>query len=294
MEQAPLVYSSSKQFGIGVKSGAPDAPGLDVHIGFRALDAAYVPVAVAKQCGQGQTCSGITYNVVPINGMNTVSGLSKVDERQIATDRRIIDDGVKAIEQRARQKGVLTAQLAEISDLAKTRSRVTELESVSTATPSRALTPSEESELVQIKAKVARLAALDATAIQAEVDKIDIDNNASAKLVDQARERLGPLLAQRNEQTGDEKSDALSVYGTFNGDSTGNAQGATLKLGNTFSTGIAAQNVTQGLRDSAPIKATQECLAATEVILRSTEIKPDDKVLIVKSITSACGHRPTP
>jgi hypothetical protein len=93
LEQAPLVYSSSKQFGIGVKSGAPDAPGLDVHIGFRALDAAYVPVAVAKQCGQGQTCSGITYNVVPIAGMNTVSGLIPrlSDQDRWAHDRSPMD-----------------------------------------------------------------------------------------------------------------------------------------------------------------------------------------------------------
>jgi hypothetical protein len=295
LEQAPLVYSSAKLFGVGVKSGAPDTPGLDVNIGFRALDTAYVPVAVAKQCGQGQTCANISYNVVPINGTNNVNGLSSVDESQIASDSKVIEDGVKIIDERARRKAALTAQLAEINGLVTTRARVAELEGAPLATPPRTLSAQEESELVQIKAQVERVAALDAGAIGAEAAKIDADNTVTAKLVDEARERLKPLLAQRNEQTGDEKSDALSVYGTFNGDSSGNGQGATLKLGNTFSTGIAAQNITQGLRDSSPIHATQECLAATKVILDSASaITNDQKAVIIQGIVAACGHRQTP
>ena len=37
MEQAPLVYSSKQQIGVGVAAGTPDSPGLDVNIGYKGL-----------------------------------------------------------------------------------------------------------------------------------------------------------------------------------------------------------------------------------------------------------------
>lgn len=289
LEQAPLVYSSTKQFGVGVKSGAPDAPGLDLNIGFRALDAAYVPVAVAKPCPQVGTCNAAAHDIMRITGVNEVSGLSSVDEERIASYTKIIDDSLKAIEERSRRKGIIVDQLKEIRNLGTMRGRLAVLEGAAAEVPPRTLTAQEESELVQLRAQINRVSALNESDLNAEVAKIDADNAAAGRVVDDTRELRKPLLAQRNEQKGDQKSDALSVYGTFNGDSTGNAQGGSLKLGNTFSTGIAAQNITQGLRQSAPLKAMQECLSATKHILDDADIPAASKAVIVQGIVSACG-----
>lgn len=288
LEQAPLVYSSTKQFGVGVKSGAPDAPGVDLNIGFRALDAAYVPVAVAKPCPKGQTCRAGNHDIMRITGVNEVKGLSSVDEERIARYTKTIEDSVNAIEERSRRKGIIADQLKEIDGLGAMSARLKLLEGAATENPPRTLTTQEESELVQLRAQIDRVSALNASDLKAEVAKIDGDNAAAGRVIDDTRELRKPLLAQRNEQKGDQKSDALSVYGTFNGDSTGNAQGGSLKLGNTFSTGIAAQNITQGLRESAPLKAMQECLSATKVILDDANIPAASKTVIVQGIVSAC------
>lgn len=292
MEQAPLVYSSAKQFGLGVKSGAPDAPGLDVTIGFRALDAAYVPVAVAKQCPAGQQCTGVSYNVLPINGTSQISGLRQVDDQRIAAETRTVEDGVRAIEERARQKVALAASVAETDRLATDQARLASLVAAAAAAP---LSAADEAERVQLQARVDRVAKLDAPALKAEIARLENENAATARQVEEARGRLRTLLAQRSEQTGDAKTDALSVYGTFNGDSSGTAEGASLRLGNTFSTGVAAQNMTQGLRESAPTRAVHECLAATSLILDRADIPDAAKADLVKGVIAACGQpRPAP
>ncbi|QHL91458.1 hypothetical protein GVO57_12375 [Sphingomonas changnyeongensis] len=286
MEQAPLVYSSAKQFGLGVKSGAPDAPGLDVTIGFRALDAAYVPVAVAKQCPAGQQCSGVSYNVLPINGKSEISGLRQVDDQRIAAETRAIEEGVRAIDERARRKAALAASVAEIKLLATDQARLAALTAAAATAP---LSATEDAERVQLQARVDRVTKLDAQALGAEITRLEGENATTARQVEEARGRLRTLLAQRSEQTGDAKTDALSVYGTFNGDSSGNVDGASLRLGNTFSTGVAAQNMTQGLRESAPTRAVHECLAAIKVILDSSKVQDTAKPELVKGVIAACG-----
>lgn len=294
LEQAPLVYSSTKQFGVGVKSGAPDAPGVDLNIGFRAVDAAYVPVAVAKPCPQVGTCSTAGHDIMPITGVNEVRGQSRVDRSRIEALNKIIEEGTRAIDAAAVRKTVINERIKEIATLDSLRSRVAVLAGAATEDPPRTLTASEESELVNKRSEIARISAYDAKALGDELGKIDRDNANTGAQIAKARDELTPLLAQQEIETGNNKVDALSVYGTFDGDATGEGQKASLKLGNTFSTGVAAQNVTQGVQASALTRATKECLEVTKVILADAKIPDTEKPSLIRAIASACGSKVAP
>jgi hypothetical protein len=50
LQQAPLIYSSKTTVGIDVSTPTSEQPGVTINIGFKMVDAAYVPVAVAKEC----------------------------------------------------------------------------------------------------------------------------------------------------------------------------------------------------------------------------------------------------
>lgn len=287
LEQAPLVYSSTKQMGLGVKAGAPEAPGLDVNIGFRALDIAYVPVAVAKQCGNATSCSP-DYDLQRVHGRSDQSGRSRVDRDRISALRADVEEANDFIAQRSRRKFEIITQLAEAADLPKIDARIAELDGAAIAVPPRALTQEEVLELPLLKAKHARLTALNKASLQGELSKIETDVALKAEKLDTAFSQLKLLLAQRDEESGDAKEDALSVYGTFSGDAAGGQKGGGMKLGNTFSTGVAAQFIAQGLRNAAPTKAVAECIAVGNAFLESDKINQDDKAGILVAIAKAC------
>lgn len=289
MEQAPLVYSSTKQFGLGVKSGAPEAPGLDVNIGFRALDVAYVPVAVAKKCEKDAGCSP-DYNLQRIQGISDQNGRSRVDKDRINALRLTINEGTENNAQRSKRKVWVNAQLAEVADLPNIDNRISALESAPPAAP-RVLTAQDEEELARLKAAKTRIAQLNKATLQNELAQLETEIRQTASSVDAAESELKVLLAQREEESGDSKTDALSVYGTFSGDAAGGSNGGGLKLGNTFSTGIAAQFIAQGLKDAAPTKAVGECIAIGQTIVDTDKIPQADKATILAAIATACDNK---
>ncbi|MDD1825882.1 hypothetical protein LRP52_27275, partial [Photobacterium sp. ZSDE20] len=48
LQQAPLVYTSTATFGVGAALNTTEGPGFDFTLGYKAVDSAYVPVAVSK------------------------------------------------------------------------------------------------------------------------------------------------------------------------------------------------------------------------------------------------------
>src|SRR5689334_4374134 len=48
LQQAPLVYSSKVAVGVDLSSNAAESPGISISLGVKTVDAAYVPVAVAR------------------------------------------------------------------------------------------------------------------------------------------------------------------------------------------------------------------------------------------------------
>lgn len=120
----------------------------------------------------------------------------------------------------------------------------------------------------------------------AEAAPLEQRNKALAEEVLRKSTQLNDMLARRNERSGDDKEDALSVFGSFNGSAKGDAKGAGLALGKSFSTGVAAQNLTQGLAGGSKQVAIAACIDAGERAIQGAA--PADQTLLRTRFMTLC------
>ncbi len=258
MEQAALIYTSG--FKVGVYVGTP--PGKtspEVNIGVLKDDAAYVPVAVAKICNRqgasSETCIDQLYKVHLIGGKNKVgsSTLPPIGDIQVALNAY------------AKSFDAWTDAQNEVVSASK---GVGDQPSAAENDNARAA----DADLADAKAKLATA-------------KSDVDRTRQA-LTD---------LVTGGSNSDDDKKDALSVYGTFNSVASGQANTnptASLTLGQTFSTGIASQNLTQGLRNSATTTAVANCVTAAQAASQANApatMSDDAKQARFDAIVALCG-----
>jgi hypothetical protein len=55
LQQAPLVYSSKISVGVDLSATSSETPGASINLGYKSIDAAYVPVAVSKKIDDKST-----------------------------------------------------------------------------------------------------------------------------------------------------------------------------------------------------------------------------------------------
>lgn len=288
LEQAPLVYSSKNQIGVGVAAGTPDSPGLDVNIGYKGLDAAFVPVAVAKKCPAGHNCALVNYNIEVIKGDNKLSGQGVVDSQLLLQYGAAITAADRKITETSSAISVKQGQLASLDALPDRLKRQAELSATVDAAGAPIVRPGPEiEEKTKLDVEIAELQKLQSQRATLQQDIVNLrglnTDTAEARAEAQAAQR--DLLARKDIRTGDDKVDALSVYGSFNGNASGEAKGAGLKLGKVFSTGIAAQNLSQGIRNSAHIEATARCLETARALIGTTVV---DAALLT-AVARSCG-----
>jgi predicted nucleic acid-binding Zn-ribbon protein len=260
MEQVPLVYSSKVLGGAHVEAGTPENPGLSVNLGFKTLDAAYVPVAVAKWCQSGTSCENDIYKPMP------VAGTSDEDTNSpLQVELKGVNERIAKLEQ---QKSEAVAQLNRLNDLEKeSRERKSRIEALTKSVQDLAAAASLSGEDTE-KLATARLelkAAEDFEApetIKARAAAVSATITGLTSSIAEATTRQNELRAMVASSRLDKKSDAYSVYGSFEGNTGGNSGGATLALGKVFSTGVAAQNLTQGIREAARDASRADCLRA--------------------------------
>jgi hypothetical protein len=134
----------------------------------------------------------------------------------------------------------------------------------------------------------------------ADVIATDNQNTTSAKSAAEAAQSdlsqkqqamIDVVNGNSGSSSADTKNDALSVYGTFSTNSSagvGSAgPSASAVIGKTFSTGIAAQNLTQGLKVSAQVAAAANCLAAVHSL--AADGVAVGKPIALDAMISLCG-----
>lgn len=271
MEQASLVYSSKQQMGVNVTAGTPDSPGLDVVIGYKGLDVAMVPVAVAKHCKREtpSQCVKGDYDVAVIaGGRNESTGADDV-EAAIAELKGLISE----------KSASLTGQQSNLADLQKAiadHGKFHEIEAeINRIDGLKNNTPADQTEArdgydkqIAIKRseqeKYADAKAVNVANLKNTVKNLTKNVEALGIEIGQDKAKLAEkLLAVQMESVGS-RHDALSVYGTFAGGSTGTTEGARLSVGKVFATGIAAQflSETAGIAD---------CLAKLAILAEGVE-----------------------
>lgn len=286
LQQAPLVYSSKVALGVDLSATMTETPGASITVGYKQVDAAYVPVAVAKPCPNAEsTCTAPSYGLVPLQGSNTIDSGNEDSEANQAAAKKLLDDVQKASAALTERRSA--AQLAQQSadaandSLARLKGELSSLQEKAKdiAAPqdqAARLTALVDTEIPKAEAKAKQadkdlVAAQEATArAKAQVDSFNVDQLARAtKIV----------------RGSDKKGDAYSVFGSFDGATraavtagTGSqAKGETsLIVGKVFSTGIASQFLTQGMRDYYANMAAER--VATKVVDCLTAVLADEEL----------------
>ena len=313
MEQAPLIYSSAVKGGINITTTPSATSALDISIGYSALDTAYVPVEVAKHCQSTNPadCNSELYLPTAVRGDNKVDS----SVRPSLADLQTLTDADTAADQQL---------LAAKSTLASVQSKqATDQKLLDAVTTSQANVKADNDAIVAVQAKLVatptdplltkdvgdartKLATDTLTQNAAIKNAMGIDSNADAQAVQTALTNVTNATTKKSATSGalqyardsgvnqsnlTSKGDALSVFGSFNNSTQGGVTSSTqasasLTLGKIFSTGVAAQIISE----SAAISATATCLSnATAAANLITD--PSKKQDILTQAMLACSSR---
>jgi hypothetical protein len=318
LQQAPLVYSSKQTFGVDLSSATTEQPGISLNLGFKSVDAAYVPVAVGRPCTETETikCEGAQYTLVPIIGGRTVSDSSGT-KSAVEQAQQIVAAYDAAV---AKKKAADQAASDADKLLTQNRDRVKSLrENLATAeTLQKQILAQPAPAVPAASAPVgpgpdAKKAADKVDEIKALLEKAQTDLATSESGLTAARLAAASAQAEVDTQpiskvldalkvvvTAESKrNDSYSVFGSFSSGTTlgattslptsgqtgadGKSTGATagVSLGKIFSTGVAAQNLTEGIGAFyAGVGATNfaSCLAAVTTRYTATGLLADGKL----------------
>jgi hypothetical protein len=278
LEQAPLVYASKTTFGVDISSASTENPGISMNLGYKQVDAAYVPVAVARACreqatsGGSGSCAGTQYELKVISGSSkrgssdkaaAGNGEAERTEQFIKAFRRYAEassnanaagkqvDGIEAeIGQLEKKwKSVSTQQADYEAAVARSKSLADSAKSAPTGTVA-----AEASAVADNGQDVQRLKLLPSeTAFMAEYSdelkrlkekrRLADEDYASKKIQVSALE--AEMAAAKASISQNDRGDAYSVFGSFDGSSDADKDGASVGLGKMFSTGVASQNLSE-------------------------------------------------
>ena len=271
LPQSALIYTSRSTVGVSLTSNPASSSGITLSAGVDIMDAAYVPVAVTSKAREG----GSTEQQVTLIKGNYGSSDGKKDPEKLTRDnKQKIEDYVRALNRvttLSLQADALSKVQKDIDSLRATHNDAVSKLSALTGTTTASQTDLDNARSAEKTAnnalndKTQQYPSLEAN-LKFATDKLqEAKANANEKLT-AAAEAAG-LLQQ-------DKSDAYSVYGRFDGNvSSGTAVAApadgkpvpsasvALLAGKIFSTGVASQNLTEAAKIEATTRSFTECIA---------------------------------
>jgi len=276
LEQAPLVYSSKTSVGVDIATTATETPGLSMSVGFKQVDAAYVPVAVSKACSTKDNtseCKHGIHDVYLISGNAKDGAFRDSDEetnriRLEELDRALNEFKAAALDvdaaerEQVRLEKNLEAIGKKIREEERNRS-ITPTAVDPTATPAGSgATPttsagSSDQNLMQIQNALSQ-------------EKSRADETLKTKKLTLDVRRAAFVKAQNALYI---QGDSYSVFGSFESKSrikapskplNDNQAEAAVGLGKIFATGVASQNISRGLEDYYRDRAAILCIEAAQ------------------------------
>ena len=299
LQQAPLVYTSSHV--IGVKLGvAPTQPeSMEAVIGYKDLDAAYAPVAVSnphldKAMQPGNKYDKDLYEIKEIYGIYGTQA-SAAGATQLLTPEESVDMKTYFEEFSKKENSAITTSKAkadwEEKQIWKTLSEQLIKESKGRGCKELVRSmPIKDTYLnlfncvaVDAQSEVRRMYGTlsdknqsydyfdsEERKAKAEYDKANDASQVAltnfARITDKVKGALEKLASIQ-------KRDAISVYGSFDADTgaetakvqgtdTNGNNGVKVKVGKVFSTGVAAQNVSEAQKTVASAVVVSACINA--------------------------------
>ncbi|QEY75033.1 hypothetical protein [Pseudomonas denitrificans (nom. rej.)] len=250
LQQAPLMYTSKQVFGVDISAPTTESTGVTMNLGFKNVDAAYVPIAVSKD-GQNIALVSATYGQGDTNQKKADSTqLSRINELKSALEQQkfsanLADGNSKAL--------IAAGEYNRLAAVGKSTGDVTQAKAYVAANKSVFALP-QLTPLQQYTSQGTEIPDQDMDDIKNKQQSALKDAADDAANVEKAQKELAALLYVN-------RQDAMSVYGSF-GSSTGK-DSSTLsnKLGKMFSTGVAAQNLTEGIAAEGKASAAGQFLA---------------------------------
>ncbi|MCU9947113.1 hypothetical protein [Pseudomonas sp. PDM13] len=330
LQQAPLAYTSAQV--VGVKLGiAPTQPEtLEAVVGVKILDAAYAPVAVSNPglkdaINSGKPVNENLYAIKEIYGIygnqvsaDTAAKLLTADE---SADMKKFLEAQTALSQ---AKDVTKrAEEAKVS-AEKAQEAVKNLDAVFTAAGCQPIAANETigsglTRLSQCNGITKEVSEAQENIFKdlkgqnpADLDK-QVDTSAKSLDAAQKSEAVAVKLASDSEAkvqgaleklANIQKRDAISVYGSFNSDSKAGSKseptdpnatknsGVDVRIGKVFSTGVAAQNISEAQKLIAGSAALDVCL---QNVPRMTAVLPvASKADMTKELLKLCADKIMP
>lgn len=314
LSQAPLVYSSQSTIGVDISSTSAANPGVSLNFGYKQTDVAYVPVAVAI------AASGAASGVVPITadyGQDETGGdrnnLRLALESRLQAYNMALADEQKAQQEvfsrrplRNELKARLDAQRSQALSLAGRQRDAAAKASADAAAASapgaapelKAAADTAATEAQQARDAADRAAAEVRATEAALVPAQEALTKAELALADAAQKRRFAREAVDSVQSlmVTKKRDAMSVYGSFNALTDAGAASAanlSVRLGKVFSTGLAAQNLTEAEKldtQSKCVAAALQAVAASQVAAASAT----EAAVLMQAAGQLCSARRAP
>ncbi len=295
IEQVPLVYVSTSKVGVSVETGSPEAPGASLMIGVDLTDAAFVPVAVVQRC-EGDTveliqaCANEIQKILGAHGFSSSEQNSQLSEikQELESSTQGYQNAVKAYQEAVAKRERLADTVTELETASALIASFDESQSRASVELDDELERHEEQLRPWVSAIVPE--SEEVTAARSLVQGANLDQARTER--DQAVRELGAAETALNENkaafdrvvgrvqglvidsetSGATRDDALSVFGSFDGEigaSANTTDGATVSLGKSFSTGVAAQQLSQGIGNAKEVESKAQCLFALNEVLKA-------------------------
>lgn len=271
LQQAPLVYTSKQVLGIDISAPTTESMGVSMNVGFKNIDAAYVPLAVSKAAEGGQT-----YAIEPIYA--TYGEGPQAEQIGASLKRQqSVSELTKDLAEKTRQVGLL--------QLAKTQLLERKMLTNNVLPPNSKPLVDQFSDLVPLPSNIENKLRSNQALTNKEVQQTLMPVNDIIKTKEAAVDQKQKEIIQALSIT---KYDAMSVFGSFDSGVKGDSNsGVSNKLGKMFSTGVAAQNLTQGMQRHAVL---EQCLD----LIQNTKDETQKKNLISMCSSSMSTNSQAP
>lgn len=309
LAQAPLVYSSKQSLGLDVSTTSTETPGLSINLGFKGVDAAYVPVAVAQQCdiNQDTGCDPSKFTLTKLMASTTETDINSPQaQRLIMADtelkaaRAALDSRQAEFDRMAKIKKENEDKASGLVDaeasLAKLKAAQTEASKALPATASEeeraiiARAAQETLRPIQERFDAATTAAATAKADKLALEDATIALGIAKKLHDDALTKFEKERSIKSSSLETKREDAFSVFGSFDGKTSFSGtsdNGAGLGVGKVFSTGVASQQLTEGIRAAGCMEAATRAAQA----INASKLAVADQQRLILANYKACQPR---
>lgn len=245
LQQAPLMYTSKQVFGVDISAPTTESTGVTMNLGFKNVDAAYVPIAVSKKDEKEISLVSATYGEGDGNGESDQLQVTRIENLRTAllgeqtatknlasatTDLSAAQEYNKFIS----AGDILQAQNFSANNIAFSSAGL--LKHRTTISENNPIPQPEVEKLKETQ------------------EKAQADYKTALSALDKAKKEMAESLYIT-------RHDAMSVYGSFGASTGGSSSSINNKLGKMFSTGVAAQNLTEGIKNEGKVLATGKFLA---------------------------------